>query len=138
MEKEILVNKWQTPDGTILHSKHVHDFVGHRDKITKEEYFIDGGNEYVRMSINKIPMKSLCLYTDSPFEEIRKNYGRMAFNEETKKHYYVLLKDMSDEHLINAINYNYEHGYGFMCKTNIQYIRELMYRKGLNVDNMYN
>ena len=138
MEKEILVNKWQTPDGTILHSKHVHDFVGHRDKITKEEYFIDGGNEYVRMSINKIPMKSLCLYTDSPFEEIRKNYGRMAFNEETKKHYYVLLKDMSDEHLINAINYNYEHGYGFTCKTNIQYIRELMYRKGLNVDNMYN
>lgn len=82
-------------------------------------------------------MKDLCLYTNSPFKEIRENYGRMAFNKETKSHYYILLKDMSDEHLINAIKYNYESGFSFLCKSNVQYLRELMYRNGLNVDNMY-
>ncbi len=134
---EILVNRWQTPDGTILHSKHVHDYVAHHDKVTDDDYFIDGGNEYVRMSANKVPMKDLCLYTNSPFKEIRENYGRMAFNKETKSHYYILLKDMSDEHLINAIKYNYESGFSFLCKSNVQYLRELMYRNGLSVDNMY-
>lgn len=138
MEDQILVNKWKTPDGTILHSTHVHDYVGHRDKVTKEEYFIDGGNEYVRMSVNKTPMTSLCLYTNSPFKDIRENYGRIIFDKETQKRNYVLLKDMSNEQLTEAVKYNYEHGFGFLCKTNIQYIRELMYRKGLNVDHMYN
>lgn len=135
--RELLVNKWQTPDGTVLQSTHTHDYVSHVDSVTGETYFIDGGTGYIRMSVNAVPMKNLCIYTDSPFEEIRQHYGRMALNKETKSHYYIVLKDMTDEHLINAIQYNYDRGFGFLCKANIQYIRELMYRKNLNVEHIY-
>jgi hypothetical protein len=32
MHKQLIANKWQCPDGTILHSKTGWDFVEHNDK----------------------------------------------------------------------------------------------------------
>ena len=50
--RKLIQNKWQTPDGTILISKHRHDYVEYTDK-NGDYYMIDGGNDYVRKSVNK-------------------------------------------------------------------------------------
>lgn len=126
--RSILVNKWRTPDGTLLHSKHVHDYVSHKDKVSGETYFIDGGASYCRMSVNAVPMTNECIYEDDPIEKIREDYGRMTIDPTTKTSKYKLLKDMSNEHLENAIVYNYNRGFGLTNKASIQYMRELIYR----------
>ena len=46
--KKLLANRKQTPDGTILWSKHTHDYVDHQDNIDNQYYFLDGGNSYIR------------------------------------------------------------------------------------------
>jgi hypothetical protein len=69
--KKLLANRWQTPDGTILWSKHRHDYVEHWDK-NGEYYAIDGGastdSAYTRKSINEKEMKNLCIYSNGTFE----------------------------------------------------------------------
>lgn len=131
--KSVLVNKWRTPDGTLLHSKNVHDYVEHKDLKTGEVYFIDGGAQYCRMSVNAVPMTNECLYENDPIEKVREEYGRMAFDTVEKKHKYILLKDMTNDHLENSIVYNYNRGFGFTNKASIQYMRELVYRNEHNI-----
>lgn len=46
----ILYNGMTTPDGTLLVSRHRHDYVSHVDSITGKTYFVDGGHDYVRGS----------------------------------------------------------------------------------------
>lgn len=43
----ILKNAIKTPDGTIIESKHRHDFVSYTDKNGKY-YAVDGGLDYLR------------------------------------------------------------------------------------------
>ncbi len=47
----LIYNALRTPDGTVLTSRHRHDYVTHIDKNGKE-YMIDGGLDYVRSSAN--------------------------------------------------------------------------------------
>jgi len=42
-------NRLQTPDGKILESKHLHDYVEYRDS-NGNLYFLDGGLDYARCS----------------------------------------------------------------------------------------
>lgn len=104
MKRKLLCSRWQTPDGTILESVHVHDYVGYTD-MNGEDYFIDGGNEYVRMSVNDEPMKDLSVYTDSRYNEIRENYKRGTFDAEGHR-LWVPMMNMSDQHLLASIIYN--------------------------------
>jgi len=71
--RKIISNKIKTPDGTILHSTHVHDFVQHIDK-NGETYFNDGGNDYIRRTINKEPYEDLTVYLDDEFDKIRESF----------------------------------------------------------------
>jgi len=48
---DIVYSGLKTPDGTLLESRHVHDYVTHIDANGKE-YMLDGGFEYVRCSAN--------------------------------------------------------------------------------------
>ena len=61
MEAKLLAQRIQTPDGTILHSKHRHDYVTHTDA-NGETYMVDGGFEYRRGIVNKQPAKDVCVY----------------------------------------------------------------------------
>jgi len=103
----LIANRWQTPDGTILWSKHTHDMVCHRDK-NGELYFTDGGNEYVRRSLNLLaPMKNLCVYTNGTFELERewvlwgRNYDKdMNRLKETQ---WIPIKDLDTDHIYKIL-----------------------------------
>ncbi len=45
--KKLIRNAIQTPDGTILESRHIHDYVCHTDK-NGHYYAVDGGLSYLK------------------------------------------------------------------------------------------
>lgn len=47
----IIRNALMTPDGKVLVSRTVHDYQSHVDTITKKEYMVDGGTDYIRRSM---------------------------------------------------------------------------------------
>ena len=94
----ILSNRMRTPDGTILESKHRHDYVTHLDANGKE-YMLDGGLDYVRSSANG-DEKFLTVEYDDPHEVIRDavkwgTYGKNG--DEPLK--YVAISDLDPYHL---------------------------------------
>lgn len=103
--KKLIHSSIQTPDGTILVSRHRHDYVSHTDA-NGEYYFLDGGDSYIRRSINIEPAKPLFLYFDDPHEKIREVVERGTRgkngNEDFRR---VKLKDIDDEWLKNIIEY---------------------------------
>lgn len=108
MEKQIVLNSMMTPDGTILTSRHLHDYVSHVDA-NGDFYSNDGGNDYLHRTINKVPATDLTLYSDSPFEIIREHIvrgGRGKDGNEPLK--YIVLKDINDEWLQAIIDYEEE------------------------------
>lgn len=96
----LLCNKWKCKDGTILVSKHRHDYVSHTDSDGNYS-FVDGGiGGYIRHSGNMEPM---LVYTSDSHEVIRENFGWTSYGingDEPAK--YNLLKELTDDH-INAI-----------------------------------
>ncbi len=132
MKHLLVANKWRTPDGTLLWSKHRHDYVNHEDS-NGDYYFIDGGNDYIRMSKNEIPMKDECVYADDPFEEVRQNEFRGALIKEDNGnmyHKFIPIRCMSDAHLCNTITYVLK-GVKELKHYDIHlhlYVKELMYR----------
>ena len=99
MEKQIVLNSIQTPDGTILISHHVHDYVTHLDE-NKELYCVDGGTSYLKRSSNIEYYKDLSVYADDDFELVRVSMerGSRGINSDEPLKW-VKLADMSDEHL---------------------------------------
>ncbi len=109
MERELIYNAIRTPDGTVLVSYHRHDYKTHVGK-NGETYVIDGGDSYIRTSINKEPAESLAVYSDAPFEQIREvvhRGGRGKNGDEPLK--YVKLSEIDDEWLSNIIIYENQH-----------------------------
>jgi hypothetical protein len=98
---QLVYNAIQTPDGTIIQSKHRHDFVCYDDKNGKK-YMIDGGLDYCRRSINGDEI-SLCLTVLDPIEKIREvfTWGRNydADMKRLPQTEFILLKDLTDGHL---------------------------------------
>ena len=94
----ILSNRMKTPDGTILESKHRHDYVTHLDANGKE-YMLDGGLDYVRRSISG-GEQLLTVYHDDPHEVIRDvvKWGTFGISgDEPLK--YVTIADLDPYHL---------------------------------------
>ena len=106
---KILYNAIKTPDGTILESTHVHDFCYHLDKVSGEGYLNDGGCEYVRRSVNKVPYEDLTVYDDGKFTTQRKyvRWGRNYDENNTrlKETEWIPIKDLSTEHIYNILDY---------------------------------
>ena len=101
--RKLIKNSIRTPDGTVLTSRHVHDYVYHKDK-NGEIYMNDGGTSYIRRSINKEPYEDLSVYSDDPFEIVRNNvvwgtYGKNG-NETLK---YKTISELSSNHINNIL-----------------------------------
>ena len=125
----IVRNAIMTPDGTFLRSFHVHDYVTHIDTITGEEYMVDGGNQYLRRSVNEVPAEDFTVTMDDKFTLIRyafvwKSYGKDM--EHLPNGIYIALCDMDTDH-IEAILNTQVHIRGTYVEELM--IAELQYRK---------
>jgi hypothetical protein len=132
METRFLIaNRIQTPDGTILWSRFGHDYVTY-DDANGEQYMLDGGPDVLswRTSVNKIPAKSLQVYSDAPFEEIRKVMLRGTFAESGERIWVPLYK-MNNLHLIGVLDYNENLGIHSRFDQFIE--KEIEYRKEHNI-----
>lgn len=129
MENKIIIrNAILTPDGTYLRSYHVHDYKTHVDKVTGEVYMVDGGNEYLRRSINEVQPEDLTVYLSDNFEVVRmafvwKSYGKNL--EHAPNGIYIALCDMEDDH-IEAILTTQNHIRGTFVEN--LFMDELKYR----------
>jgi len=95
---KLLYNAMRTPDGTIIESRHRHDYVTHLDANGKE-YMVDGGLDYVRCSVHDDQV-DLCVYDDDSHSLIRKTlaWGTYGKNGDLPLTY-ILLKDMETDHI---------------------------------------
>jgi hypothetical protein len=99
-EARIVANRIRTPDGTILESRHRHDYVTYVDKNGKE-YMVDGGLEYLRRFVHDdAPYEELSVYDDAPHAEIREAFKWGTRGKGGKQPLkFVPLKDLTTEHI---------------------------------------
>jgi len=128
MEPRLLAQKIQTPDGTILHSKHRHDFVSHVDA-NGETYFVDGGIEYRRGTVNKESAKDLCVYSDDEHQKIREAFCWGTRGKDGRQPVeYKTLQTLSTEH-VEAIIETQHHIPEHIRKV---FLDEIEYRNGMD------
>ena len=91
-------NAMRTPDGTILQSRHRHDYVTHTDDNGKF-YMLDGGLSYVRRSANG-DEEMMAVTLAEPHEEIREacDWGTYGINGDQPLSY-ITLCDMTTDHI---------------------------------------
>ena len=99
---QIIRNAIICPDGTYLRSYHRHDYKEHKDALTGEIFMVDGGNDYLRRSINTTPPEFMDVYLSDPFDVVReafvwKSYGKNY--EHLPDGIYIKLCDMTTEHI---------------------------------------
>ena len=77
---KLIRNALQTPDGTIIESKHRHDYVTYTDANGKQ-YMVDGGLDYLRRNVHEDQI-DLSLYDDQPHEVQREllTWGTYGIN----------------------------------------------------------
>ncbi|URC15313.1 hypothetical protein GD1_189 [Paraglaciecola Antarctic GD virus 1] len=103
---DIVRNSIQTPDGTVLESKHHHDYRNYTDE-NGEVYMVDGGHTYLRRSMNTIPAKSLDIFTKDDFTVVRQHllWGSYGINGDQPKRYISLAK-MQSGHIEAVLKLN--------------------------------
>ena len=128
MEQNIVYNAIRTPDGTILESRHRHDYQNYKDE-NGYEYMVDGGTAYLRRgwTPNAPDYEELSLSLDDPHEQIREvvrwgTYGRDGKQPLT----YIAIKDMSEDHLQACI----DNVPNMRSSFRTIMVNELKYRKG--------
>ena len=104
--RKLIKNSIRTPDGTVLTSRHRHDYQSHKDK-NQELYFVDGGIEFIRRSVNTKPYEDLSLYSTDSFEKLREGIEWGTFGKNGNEPLqYKPISNMSTNH-INAIYSQY-------------------------------
>lgn len=121
---KILVNMIRTPDGTIIQSRHRHDYVTYTDK-NGMEYMVDGGLDYLRRTIyDEHPYVELSLTEEDPIEVIREYFDWGTYGKDGKQPLRrILLKDMEDEHIQAILDTQ-----RLMPQVKEMFIREQTYR----------
>ena len=113
--RKLIKSSIRCPDGTILTSRHRHDYQAHLDK-NGELYVNDGGIEYIRRSVNKESFIDLSLYTTDSFEKLREGLEWATYGKKGDEElYYKPISNMSTNH-INAVLLN--------CRVS-DYLKEL-------------
>ena len=100
VRRQLVLNSIVTPDGTVLISHHVHDYVTHIDAISGEEYMVDGGLDYCRRNVNVTPYHDQSVYLDDPYVIVREAFtwgtrGKSG-NEPLR---YVPMSELSNNHI---------------------------------------
>ena len=123
---KVIVRRLQTPDGTILESRHVHDFQLHDDANGKH-YMLDGGSEYFRRSDNGDEL-DVSITTETPFLEAREvsiwgSRGKCG----TQPLMHIPLKDMESDHIRAVLR---EYGDNPLCGSERKelFLKELLHR----------
>jgi hypothetical protein len=136
MDKEILYNAIQTPDGTVLVSKYTHDYVSYTDK-NGHTYVVDGGRSYLKRSMTPgaPSYKDLTVYDDGEFETRRKYiYWGTRYDKDSNLLQQVIWKpimDLTIEHIEAIIDTQKQIG-GIVKDT---FIKEFNWRKRDNTIN---
>jgi hypothetical protein len=133
MNRQLVYNAIQTPDGTILVSRHRHDYVYHTDE-NGFEYMVDGGNDYQRTISNPTaPHTDVSLYLDDDFSLIREKVCRGGRGKDGMQPLtFTPICEMNDEWLQAAIVYQEERGGGDSIHNQL-YKMEQEYRKLNNI-----
>lgn len=121
------INRWKTPDGTILESKYNWDYQTHDDEVSGEWYMCDGLGYMIRTSANEVKMQDLCVTSDDPFEVQRSQvtWGSYGKNGDQPRKANII-KDMSDDH-ISAILMTQKQLKGTAYEA--LFLKEQLYRK---------
>ena len=121
----LIRNALRTPDGTVLQSRHRHDYVTHTDANDKT-YMIDGGLAYVRCSANG-DEEHLIVTLEDTHEVIREacDWGTYGIKGDQPLSY-ITLCDMTTDH-IEAVIKNVP---SINPAIKIAMERELVYRNG--------
>jgi hypothetical protein len=124
----ILFNAIRTPDLTILHSKHGHDFIGHKDKTNGLTYYIDGGCDYLkRMCPGEY--EELSISDDGNHITRRENLMWCSIFDKNMKRLkapkWSYIKDMQISHINAIINNGYVNNNEFYLQV---FKDELKYR----------
>lgn len=94
----ILYNAIRTPDGTVIQSKSVHDYVAHQDANGKY-YAVDGGLEYLRR-IGTMDYEELSLTDKDDFSKVREVVTWGTRGKDGKQPLeYKKIKDLEKEHI---------------------------------------
>jgi hypothetical protein len=98
----LIRNALQTPDGTVIESKHRHDYVTYTDANGKT-YMVDGGLSYIRRSVHEDQV-DLSLYDDQPHEVQRVvlTWGTYGINGDQPLEYKAIA-DMKTGHLEGVV-----------------------------------
>lgn len=95
----IIYSSMTTPDGTVLVSRHRHDYKFHQDLITDKYYFLDGGNDYIRCSCNGDEVfNTLTLDTSHDIAREYVTWGTYG-KSGTDPLRIIKVKDIEDDHL---------------------------------------
>jgi len=100
---KLIKNCLETPDGTILQSRHRHDYQEYTDANGKN-YMIDGGLSYVRCSCHGDEIHHT-VWDDDPFDKVREamEWGSRGPNGDQPLTY-KKLSDMSTDHIEAVLN----------------------------------
>jgi hypothetical protein len=125
-ERKLLANVLRTPDGTVLQSCHVHDYVEHVDA-NGRLYMIDGGVQYIRRTWYEDDNgEDLSVYTDDPHSKIREWFRWGTYGKEGKGPLtWKKLKFLSTNHIQRIL----DEGYARAHLTKL-FQDELAFRKG--------
>lgn len=104
----LLHNAIMCPDGTLLVSRHQHDFQMHKQQDGRE-YFVDGGLAYQRIGYSDNEYTNLCVYSDDPHEKVREHFEwTRSFDKDMNKlpePEIIKLKDIADDYLIKLVEW---------------------------------
>ena len=125
----IVSNRIKTPDGTILVSRSVHDYVDYKDKVTGGYFAVDGGHEYLKRNFNG-RYEEMSVHTNDNFQLIRyvMEWGTYGIKGDQPLQYRTLMH-MSNSH-IEAILKTQPHVRGWAKKI---FLKELKYRAKKNI-----
>lgn len=103
INKELLLSRIQTPDGTFICSRSMHDLSEYTDA-NGQHYGIEGGLAYQKVLYDKNDYIDASIYTTDDFTIIRENilwdsYG-VDGDEELKQ---IKIKDLELDHIENIL-----------------------------------